>query len=452
MKIVIIGGNAAGMSAASKARRNDPKADIIVLEKSGDVSYGACGLPYFISGEIEKAESLIAVPYEDFIEKRSIDVRMHHEALAFDGHKKLIQVKDVVNNRVFTLDYERLIICSGAAAVWPEIPGNDLQNIFALRSLQDGIKIKDFVDKQNPKQAVIVGAGYIGLEMAEALSKRNVQVHLVEMLPQVMPNMDADMAEIIEQELKAKQVKLYLDNAVQALEGDQTFQRAVLGDGRKIDADMVILSIGVRPNVDFAVSGGVELGRSGAIAVNERMQTNLRYVYAAGDCAEAKFRVVNKTTWLPLGTTANKQGRVAGDNASGYKARFAGITSTSVVKVFEVEAASTGINSSFAKKLKMPVKQVRIVSKSRAGYYPGAKEIAVKLIFDPNSGRLLGAQIVGKEGVAKRIDVLAVAVQQKMTVDEIASLDLSYAPPFAPVWDPVLIAAQQAQKLVRRNI
>ena len=449
MKIVIIGGNAAGMSAASKARRNDPKAEIIVLEKSGDVSYGACGLPYYISGEIDRAESLIAVTYQDFVEKRKIDVRLHHEALAFDSRKKIIQVKDVINSSVFTLSYDRLIICSGAQAVRPGFPGVDLQNVFALRTLQDGLKIKSFIDQSKPRSAVIVGAGYIGLEMAEALGKRNMEVHLVEMLPQVMPNMDADMAQMIEDELKTKHVELYLGCALQALEGDLAVRRAVLADGRKIDTDLVILSIGVRPNVDFAVSGGVELGRSGAIAVDERMQTNLRHVYAAGDCAEAKCRVMNKTTYLPLGTTANKQGRVAGDNASGHKTRFAGITSTSVVKVFDVEAASTGINSSFAEKLKMPVKHVRIVSKSRAGYYPGAQEIAVKLIFDPGNGRLLGAQIAGKEGVAKRIDVLAVAVQQKMTVDEIASLDLSYAPPFAPVWDPVLIAAQQAQKLLQ---
>lgn len=450
MKIVIIGGNAAGMSAASKARRNDPDAEIIVLEKSGDISYGACGLTYFISGEIEKAESLIAVPYQEFIEKRKIDVRLHHEALAFDAHKKLIQVKDVVNKRVYTLDYERLIICSGASSVWPEIPGNDLQNVFSLRTLQDGIKIKKFINAQQPANAAIVGGGYIGLEMAEALSKRGVQVHLVEMLPQVMPNLDADMAQIIEEELKTKQVKLYLSNALQALEGGPAVRRAVLGDGRKIDVDMVVLSIGVKPNVDFAVSGGVELGRSGAIAVNEHMQTNLRHVYAAGDCAEGKCRVLNKPTWLPLGTTANKQGRVAGDNATGHKTRFAGITSTSAVKVFDIEAASTGINSAFAGKIRMNVKQVQISSKSRAGYYPGAGAITVKLIFDPNGGRLLGAQMAGKEGVAKRIDVLATALQQKMTVAEIAELDLSYAPPFAPVWDPLLIAAQQAQKLTRK--
>ena len=450
MKIVIIGANAAGMSAASKARRNDPHAQIIVLEKSGDISYGACGLPYFISGEIEKAESLIAVSYEDFIEKRKIDVRLRHEALAFDGRKKLIQVKDVLQNRVFVLDYEKLIICSGAQAVQPQIPGTDLQNVFTLRSLRDGIKIRDFIDKHKPKNAVIAGGGYIGLEMAEALNKRGARVHLVEMLPRVMPNMDADMAEIIERELKDNQVNVYLDNALQALEGERVVQRALLADGRKVETDMVLFSVGVKPNVDFAQTGGVELGQSGAIAVNEHMQTNLRNVYAAGDCAEARCRVVNKPTWLPLGTTANKQGRVAGDNATGHKTRFAGITSTSAVKIFDLEAASTGINTAFANRLKMTVKQVRITSKSRAGYYPGALPIAVKLIFAPNEGRLLGAQIVGKEGVAKRIDVLAAALQQKMTVSEISELDLSYAPPFAPVWDPLLIAAQQAKKLVRK--
>ncbi len=450
MKIVIIGANAAGLSAASKARRNNPQAEIIVLEQSGDISYGACGLPYFVSGVIKKAETLIAVSLEEFREKRNIDVRLFQKARSFNARQKTIEVENLSEKKVYQLVYDRLIISTGASAVRPPVKGFDHPRVFVLRTLQDGIHIRSFIEKEKPQRAVVIGGGYIGLEMVEALHHRGIQVSLVEMQTQVMPNMDADMAELLEDELKEHQVQTYTGTAVTEIREIENKLHLYLSEGRTLQADMVVMSVGIKPNTEFAQSGGVQLGKTGAIEVDERMQTNLRHVYAAGDCAESRCRVINKATWVALGTTANKQGRVAGDNASGGRSRFLGITSTSAVKVFDLEAGMSGLSSRHIEKYKWDAKSVTIKAGSRAGYYPGSQKITVKLWFNVTDGKLLGAQMIGKEGVSKRIDVLATALVNKMTVEEISELDLSYSPPFAPVWDPVLIAATQALKQVRK--
>lgn len=449
MKIVIIGGNAAGMSAASKARRNDPQAEIVVIEKSGTVSYGACGLPYFISDEIKHAEDLLAVSIEDFRTKRKIDVRLFQSAESFDPRKKTVVILDGKNGTSYTENYDKLIIATGASAIMPDLPGKELQNIFMLRTLEDGIKVKDFIEKQAPLQATIIGAGYIGLEMAEALSNCGIKVRVVEATPQVLPYLDTDSAQLIADELVDKGVELHLGSLVTGFSGAEKVEKIHLADDRILDTDLAMVSVGIRPNTDLARSGGVQIGSTEAIQVDPRMQTNLRYVYAAGDCAESKCRVINKTTWVPLGTTANKQGKTAGDNVSGGRSKFTGITTTSAVKVFDLEAASTGLNTAMAEKLKLPFDSVQVRSKTRAHYYPGYKDIWVKLIFNNQSGLLLGAQIVGGEGVAKRIDILATALYAKLSVAQISELDLSYSPPFAPVWDVVLVAANQAIRKVR---
>lgn len=449
MKLVVVGANAAGLSAASKARRNDPEAEIIVIEKSGDISYGACGLPYFIGGDIAEAEKLIAVPMEDFRQKRNIDIRIFQEALTFDPRKKIITIRRMDDKKTYQLPYDRLIIATGARAVKPPIAGVDAKNVFLLRTLEDGRKIRRFLEEQHPQKVLIVGAGYIGLEMAEAFHKQGAAVYMVEMMEHVMPNMDADMAEWIAQELNAHEVKVFTSTALKEIKQQDSKLSAQLSNGQSLPVDMILISVGIKPNVELALSGGVELGRSGAIAINDRMQTNVRNVYAAGDCAEAKHLVTNKATYIPLGTTANKQGRIAGDNASGHQVHFKGITGTSAVKVFDWEVAMTGISTAAAEKIRLPVKSIVIKSISRAGYYPHPKRIVVKLLFSPQGGKLLGAQMVGGEGVAKRIDVLATALHQKMTVQDIAELDLSYSPPYAPVWDPLLVAANQAVKQVR---
>ncbi len=449
MKIVIIGGNAAGMSAASKARRNDAQAEIIVVEKSGTVSYGACGLPYFVSDEIKNANDLIAVSIEDFKNKRKIDVRLFQSAESFNTHKRTVEILNGKDGQLYSESYDKLIIATGASAIMPDLPGKDLQNIFMLRTLEDGIKVKDVIEQQAPGRATIIGAGYIGLEMAEALSARGIKVRVVEATPQVMPQLDSDGAQLIADELVTKGVELLLGSMVTGFSGAEKVEKIHLADGRTLDTDIVLVSVGIRPNTKLAKSGGVEIGTTGAIQVDTRMQTNIRNVFAAGDCAESKCRVINKTTWVPLGTTANKQGKVAGDNASGGKSKFNGITTTSAVKIFNLEAASTGLNTTLAEKLKLSFDSVQIHSKSRAHYYPDYKDIWVKLIFNKQGGLLLGAQMIGGEGVAKRIDIFATALYAKMTVAQIAELDLSYSPPFAPVWDAVLLAAIQAIKKVR---
>ena len=449
MKIVIIGGNAAGMSAASKARRNDKSVQIIVFEKSGTVSYGACGLPYYISDEIKDANQLLAVSVDEFRDQRKIDVRLFHEALTFDPRKKIIYLQDRSTNEQVQQTYDQLIICTGASSIIPQIPGIDLKHVFFLRTLEEGKLLKSYIEKENPGNAAIIGAGYIGLEMVEALKKQGLDVTVIEAVDQVLPFLDPDMAEFVQATLETEKVQVFTSLMVAGISGDGKAQKIHLSDGRELPVDLVLVTAGVSPNVAFAKSGGIELGKSGAIKVDTHLRTNLRSVYAAGDCAESVCRVINKTTHVPLGTTANKQGRIAGDNASGVLSKFNGITTTSVVKIFDTEVASTGLSSALAEKFLIPFSSILIKAGSRAHYYPGSKEIHVKLIFNNHSGKLLGAQIVGGEGVAKRIDILATALYNKMTVAQIRELDLSYSPPFAPVWDVVLVAANQAVKKVR---
>ncbi len=445
-KIVVVGGVAAGMSAASKARRNLPNCEIKVFEQSEHVSYGACGLPYYISDVIHSPDNLVVMSAGQFKEKRNLDVFIRHRAESFDARKKTVTVRNLDTDRVFTETYDKLIIATGAGAVLPPFARRKRDGVFALRNLADGMRIRYFIEQQKPKRVVIIGSGYIGLEMAENLKLKDMDVVVIEKLPQVLPNIDADMAALVQQELEANGCRVKTDSEVESIEGDNKVTAVRLASGQKIVCDLVIVSIGVRPNTAFAVSGGVSPGRTGAIAVNQKMETNLKDVYAAGDCAEAFHTVLGKPVFIPLGTTANKQGRIAGDNASGKFARFHGIVGTAVVKVFKQEIARTGLTLFQAEQAGFACTSVSISGHSRAGYYPGGKKIQVKLVFEKENGRLLGGQLVGGEGVSKRIDVLATALQQKMTVEELTQLDLSYAPPFAPVWDPLLIAANQAVK------
>jgi len=445
-KIIVVGGVAAGMSAASKARRNLPNCEIKVFEQSEHVSYGACGLPYYISDVIHSPDKLVVMSAGQFKEKRNLDVFIRHRAESFDARKKTVTVRDLDSDRVFTEDYDKLIIATGAGAIMPPFARQKMDGVFALRSMEDGMRIRYYVEQQQPKRVVIIGSGYIGLEMAENLKLKDMDVVIVEKLPQVLPNIDADMAALVQQELEANGCRVKTDSEVESIEGDNKVTAVRLASGQKIVCDLVIVSIGVRPNTAFAASGGVSLGRTGAIAVNQKMETNLKDVYAAGDCAEGFHTVLGKAVFIPLGTTANKQGRIAGDNASGKFARFHGIVGTAVVKVFEQEIARTGLSLFQAEQAGFACTSVSISGHSRAGYYPGGKQIQVKLVFERENGRLLGGQLVGGEGVSKRIDVLATALQQRMTVEELAQLDLSYAPPFAPVWDPILVAANVAAK------
>jgi NADPH-dependent 2,4-dienoyl-CoA reductase/sulfur reductase-like enzyme len=448
-RLVVIGGVAAGMSAASRARRLNPKIEIMVFEKSGFVSYGSCGLPYFVSDVIKAPENLVVYDAKFFKEKRDIDVYLHHEVLKIFPAKRSVLVKDLEKDKEFEVGYDKLVIATGARAVKPNIKGIDLNGIFTIRFLEDGIAIKNFIRENSPKKALIIGAGYIGMEMAEALVSLGIDVTIVEVMPNILGSMDDEINEVVEAELQKNGVKLLKSTSVVEFVGDGFVRKAILNNGSSLDVDLVIVGAGIKPNSEIARDAGIEIGRSGAIAVNQRMETNIPGVFAAGDCAEAFHLVLGRPVYIPLGTTANKQGKVAGENAVGGNAIFKGIVGTAVFKVFELEVARTGISEKQAKEEGIDYVSTVIEHSSRAHYYPGGSKIRVKLIAERKTGRLLGAEMVGRDGVAKRIDVFATALHARMSIGEIAGLDLSYAPPFAPVWDPILIAANDIEKKLK---
>lgn len=450
-RLVVIGGVAAGMSAASRARRLRPDVEILVFEKSGFVSYGSCGLPYFVSNIVKDHEHLVVYDAKFFKEKRNIDVFLHHEALEIFPAKRTILVKNLENGNEFEVQYDKLIIATGARAVRPNIKGVDLKGIFTIRFLEDGIAIKNFIRENSPRKALIVGAGYIGMEMAEALVSLKLDVVMVEQMPNILGTMDDEINEVVETELQKNGVKLLKSTSVSEFIGSNGFvKKAVLNNGEIVEAELVIIGAGIKPNAEIAQRAGIELGRTGAIAVNQKMETNIPSIYSAGDCAEAFHLVLNRPVYIPLGTTANKQGKIAGENAVGGNAMFKGIVGTTVFKVFDLEVARTGISEKQSRDEGFDYVSTVIEHGSRAHYYPGGDKMRVKVIADKRTGKLLGAEMVGKEGVAKRIDVFATALHAKLEVSEIAQLDLSYAPPFAPVWDPVLIAVNDLEKKMKK--
>jgi NADPH-dependent 2,4-dienoyl-CoA reductase/sulfur reductase-like enzyme len=438
-RLVVVGGGAGGMSAAAKARRQNRDLQIVAYEKGGFVSFGACGLPYFIQGIIKDHNELIVRTPAQFAEQ-GIEVHIHHEVTEIDPAKGQVKVRDAHSaEQVVPFDY--LLLGTGGASFRPPIPGLELEGVFTLRSIEEGLAIRRFIAEQKPQRAVIVGGGYIGLEMAEALHAHGMTVTVLEMLPQVLPNFDADMAGLVAQELEKQGVALYTEHGVEGLDGSGGRVGAVAAAGEEFPADMVILSVGIKPGVSLARQAGIALGPTGAVAVDGQMRTNLEGVYAAGDVAEAHHLVTGKPAYIPLGTTANKQGRTAGENIGGGQAVFSGVVGTAVVKVFESHAARTGLTEQEAEKEGFDALAVTIKQGSRARYYPGGSPLHVKLVFERQSGRLLGGQIVGREDVAKRVDVIAAALHAGWSVDDFSRLDLSYAPPFSPVWDALLIAA-----------
>lgn len=443
-RVVIVGGGAAGMSAAAKARRMDPALEIVVFERSGYVSYGACGFPYAIKGEIARVEDVVVRTPEQFA-KQGIKALVHHEVLSVDPTARSVRVRNRASGAEFTEFWDELLLTAGGTPVRPPFPGVELPGVFALRTVEDALAIRGWVEERRPAHAAIIGGGYIGLELAEALAAHGVGLTLIERLPQVIPTLDPELAAHVQAELVRQGVDVRLEQAVEGLGGDERV-REVLAGGQRIPADMVILAVGVRPSVELAKAAGVLLGPTGAIAVDDHQRTNLPHIWAAGDVAEAHHRVTGRPAWVPLGTTANKQGKVAGENLGGGDARFAGIVGTAVVKVFELEAASTGLSETRARAEGFVVQTVSATANSRAHYMPGHQEIHVKLVYEEGTRRMLGGQLVGREGVAKRIDTIAAALQGGWTVDELAELDLSYAPPFAPVWDPILVAANLARR------
>ena len=444
-RLVVVGGVAAGLSAASHVKRSRPEIEVVVFEKSPHVSYGSCGLPYFIEGLIEDPMELIALPIKDLREKRGLDVRVMHEVIRIDVNRKRVAVRNLEAEKEFKVSYDWLVIATGASPVVPRFRGVNTKGVFFLRTLEDGIRVGRFLEKESVKRAAVVGGGYIGMEVAEALWVRGYEVSVIEKQPRVLGNFDEEVSEKVESQLREKGVRLVLGSGVKSIEGERVVSR-VETERESVDADFVLLGLGIKPNVGLIEGTGIELGETGAIKVNERMETNIPSVYACGDCAEAYHRILKRIVWVPLGDTANKQGRVAGANIVGEDVAFPGIIGTAATKVLELEIACTGLGETAAGREGFDVVSTLIESHTRARYYPDGKPIMIKLITERGTNKLLGAQAAGGEGVAKRVDVFATAIWAGMTLDEIAWIDLTYAPPVAPVWDPVLVAAQVGLK------
>jgi NADPH-dependent 2,4-dienoyl-CoA reductase/sulfur reductase-like enzyme len=446
-RLIVIGGCAAGMSAASKARRVNPDMEIVVYERTGFVSYGECGLPYYVSGLVDDHNKLVVRTPAQFV-KQSIEVYLHHEVTEVDAENRRVRVTNLDNGESWHENYDKLIIATGGRpALLPGFSLGDLSGVFVVRALEDGVAIREFIQRERPGHVVIVGAGYIGLEMAESFHVLGLGTTVIGRPPQVLKRFDPDVAKLVQEEMERKGVRLSLGDEVKALEGDaQERVRRVVSSKGAFEADLVLLALGVRPNVALAKEAGVALGETGAIATDAQMRTNLPDVFAAGDCAEAYHLITGRGDYIPLGTTANKQGRVAGTNAGGGHAEFRGVVGTAITKVFDFYAALTGLSEKEARALGYAVESTMIKASSRAHYYPGGGPMHVKLVVEEGSGRLLGGQIVGGEGAGPRIDVLATALQQEMTVEELSRLDLAYVPPMAPVWDPLLVAANVAVK------
>ncbi len=446
--IVVIGGVAAGMSAASKARRLRPDVNILVFEKSGYVSYGSCGLPYFISDIIKSTEELVVYDARFFKEKRNIDVFLFHEVTAIYPDKHSVLVKNLKTGEENEYQYDKLLISTGARAFVPPIRGVDLKGIFTIRLLPDGVRVKEFIRQRKPRKAVIVGSGYIGMEMAETLTRSGISVTMLARGNSILGAMDDEISKVVVDELKNNGVILLKSTQVREFTGEDGYiRRAALNTDESIDVDIAVIATGIIPNSGIAKEAGIETGtHRNAIMVNQQMETNIPGIYAAGDCAVVYNRLLKRSVYAPLGTTANKMGRVAGVNIAGGAASFQGIVGTSTFKVFDLEVARTGLTENEAIREGFDYITSVIKAGSRAHYYPGGSEILIKLIAEKSTGRILGAGAAGKEGVPKRMDIIATAITAGMSVGELASLDLSYAPPFAPVWDPVLVAANDFKK------
>jgi NADPH-dependent 2,4-dienoyl-CoA reductase/sulfur reductase-like enzyme len=444
-KIVIVGGNAAGLAAASRAKRIDPRLDITVLEKSPHIAYSTCGIPYFLANAVS-AEELISYSPEEFQETRGIKVHVNVGVEELVPSRKRVIGKHTDTGERVEFPFDRLLIATGVKAKVPDVPGSDLKNVFTVLTLEDGIRLNKALDTID--SVAIVGAGYVGLELAECLHARGKKVHLIERERQVLSSVDRDMAQIIEYELHRFGVKVSVGARVLALVGENGVASGVKTAGNiGIEpAGVVLLDIGVEPNVELARNAGVKIGLTGAISVNGSMETNLPSVYSAGNCAETYCMIRRRPVFSAIGTVAAKQGRVAGENMAARRITFPGAIGTTILKVFDLAVGRTGLNTAEAAAESMATVSARIEALDRASYYPEARKIWVKLIAERDTRKLVGAQVVGYGEVSKRIDVAATAITTGMRIDELAQLDLAYSPPYGNTWDPLLIAAQALLK------
>lgn len=440
MKVLIIGGVAGGATAAARLRRLDESAEIVILERSGYVSYANCGLPYYIGGVIEKKQALTLQTKESFWNRFHIDVRLKNEALSIDREKKTVRVKRLSDGSEYDEPYDKLILSPGAKALRPSLPGIDNRRIFTLRTVEDTFAIREQIEQTKPETAVVIGGGFIGLEMAENLVHAGVKTTLLQRGDQVMAPLDYDMACQLHSYLRGRGVDLRLRQTVTGFYEEDGCLWTQLAGREPVAADLVILAIGVAPETHLAEEAGLELGMRRSILVNERMETSDSDIYAVGDAVQVRHFVSGADALIALAGPANKQGRIAADNICGRHSRFDGSQGSSIIRLFDMTAASTGLNEKAAQAAGIPCEAVVTCPASHAAYYPGARDMTVKTLFNPENGRILGAQIVGFEGVDKRIDVLATAIRAGMTAADLEELDLAYAPPYSSAKDPVNMA------------
>ena len=449
MKVVIVGGVAGGATAAARLRRLDESAEIVVFERSGYVSYANCGLPYYIGGIItDRAELTLQTP-ESFWRRFRVDMRVRHEVTAIHPDTKTVDVKNLATGEVFAESYDKLILSPGARPTQPALPGVGIDRLFTLRTVEDTLKLREFIEQHHPRSAVLAGGGFIGIELVENLRELGLDVTVVQRPKQLLNPLDADMAAFLHAQLREKGVKLMLGRTVEGFAADGDRVNVLIKDEAPLTADMVVLAIGVTPDTGLARDAGLELGIKGSIVVNDRMETSVPDIYAVGDAVQVKHSVTGQDTLLSLAGPANKQGRIAADNICGGDSRYLGSQGSSVIKVFDMTIAATGVNEKTARQAGIDCDKVFLSPMSHAGYYPGGKVMTMKVVFEKGTYRLLGAQIVGYEGVDKRIDVLATAIHAGLTGPQLKDLDLAYAPPYSSAKDPVNMAGFMIENLSR---
>jgi Uncharacterized NAD(FAD)-dependent dehydrogenases len=452
VKVIIVGGVAAGASAAARLRRLDENAEIIIMERGEYISFANCGLPYYVGGIIEKRNRLLVQTPKSMHSRFNLDVRINNEVIKISRGEKRVEVRDIKSEKVYTESYDYLVLCPGASPVIPDIPGIDKHNIFTVRNLPDSDIIKSYIELIKPSKAVVVGGGFIGLEMADMLNEAGVQVSLVEASAQVMGALDAEMAAMVHDYLGKQGINLYLGTKVIGFEGEKQVQLVNLDKGISLETDMVVLGIGVKPEISLAQNAGLAIGATGGILVNDYLQTSDPSVYAAGDAIQVKDRITEGSTLLPMAGPANRQGWIVANNIAGRSIKYSGVQGTAIVKIMKLAAAVTGKNEKDLQKLGWDYKVCHVIPSSHATYYPGATDMTIKALFDPASGKLLGAQIIGYDGVDKRIDVLATAIRAKMTVFDLQELELAYAPPFSSAKDPINMVGYTAANIVNRDV
>ncbi len=437
MKIIIIGGVAGGTTAATKARRNDKTAEIKIFEADQDISYAGCALPYYISNKItDRAE--VVPRNEDFFKKKyNVDVYTGHRVLEIKPEVKTLMVENMATQEVFSETYDKLLIATGAVSTMLPIEGSDKENVFSLRTVVNADKIRKFILDEHPKNVVIVGTGFIGMELSETFSKRGINVTLVELAPHVMPTLDSEMSEELEKYLRDQKVTIITEDSAVRFEGSPLVNKVILKSGRELETDFVIMAVGIKPNISLAKNAGIKLGLTGAIQVNAKMATNVEDIYACGDCAESFSIITGKPFYRPLGSTANKMGRIAGDQITGGDLEFQGGLGTGIFKVFDIAVAQTGLTEKEALREGYEVIVSHDRKPDKPEYY-GGQDMLIKAVADKNTGRVLGAQIIGPAGVDKRIDVFVTAITFGAKGEDLAKLDLAYSPPFSTAKDPVM--------------